>query len=113
MSFPARAFAIIAALLLGAFVVIDRYQGPLIAGYLGTIHFRTQDLLIWFFGLICVIGAIVTFVRRGGAFDWRWALWLVIGGAMIVGELGDVGWLKEATCQVIYRHHYGWDGPCY
>jgi hypothetical protein len=113
MNVPARALVFAAAMLLGVFVMLDHYHGPFIAGYFGSLHFQTQDVLLWAFGSLFVLGAVYSFLRRPGVSAWRSGVLLVLGAAMIYGELGDVPWLKELTCHVIYRHHYVWDGPCY
>jgi hypothetical protein len=109
-----RGMAYAAAFSLGAFAVLYHYDRPQIDGYLHTSHLQPQDWFFWMFGLACVGGAVYSYVKRSGGFDWRWGLWLAIGGVILYAELADVIWLKEATCRILAgRHHAAWTGSCY
>ena len=114
MSTTAKALAFLAALLVGVFATAYRHDGATIDAYLHTSHLHVQDWLLLIFGSLCVGCVAYSFFDQPDSFDWRWSVWLVIGGVMIYAELGDVSWLKEESCRIILNPHHGaWTEPCY
>jgi len=114
MSTTAKALAFLAALLVGVFAAAYRHHGAAIDAYLHTSHLHVQDWLILIFGSLCVGGVAYSFFKQPDTFDWRGGFWLIIGGVMICAVLGNVPWLKEASCRIVDgRHHGAWSSPCY
>jgi hypothetical protein len=114
MNTTAKALAFLAALLVGVFAAAYRHDGATIDAYLHTSHLHVQDWVLLIFGSMCVGGVAYSFFQQPDDFDWRWGFWLVIGGVMSYAELGNVPWLKEASCRIVNgRHHAAWTEPCY
>ena len=114
MNTTAKTWAFLGALLVGVLAAAYGQYGPTIDSYLHTRHLHVQDWSILIFGSLCVGCVAYSFVMQPDTFDWRWSFWFVIGGVMIYAVLGDVAWLKEASCRIVDgRHHGAWSHPCY
>lgn len=120
MNTGAKLLAFSVALLVGVFATAYRHNGAAIDGYLHTSllhvqgHLHVQDWLLMIFGSLCVGGVAVGVLRRPDSFDWRWSVWLLIGGITLYAEFANVPWLKEASCRILDGHHHGaWTEPCY
>ncbi len=114
MNITAKALAFLAALLVGVFATAYEHNGAAIDAYLHISHLHVQDWLLLIFGSLCVVGVAYSFLKQPDTLNWSGGFWLIVGAVMIYGVLGDVPWLKEASCRIVDgRHHGVWSHPCY
>jgi len=114
VSTVARGIVFAAAALMGLASALYLSNRQSIDSYLHTSNLQVQDWALWFFGIGLVAYCLFSLVRRGGVFDWRWPMWLILGATMIYAEWFNVVPLKELTCRVLRgSHHPVSAGPCY
>jgi hypothetical protein len=101
MNTTAKVLAFLAAMLVGVFATAYRHDGATIDAYLHTSHLHDRDWLLLIFGSLCVGGGAYSLLKQPDTFDWRWSFWFIIGGVMIYAALGNVPWLKDASCWIL------------
>ncbi len=114
MPVPSRALVAFAlAALIGVAAAAALAKGPAFVHALSWPDVDRRDVFVTLAAVAILIAALARFLFSGGGGGWRAAVWLVIGGVMLSGQIFHIVAINQLSCEIVLNHrHHGRPDPC-
>ncbi|MGO9744364.1 MAG: hypothetical protein ACLPN5_23155 [Roseiarcus sp.] len=113
MPVPSRtlvAFAL--AALIGVAAAAALAKGPAFVHALSWPDVDRRDVFVTLAAVAILVATLARLLFRGGG-RWRAAVWLVIGGVMLSGQIFHIQAINQLSCEIVLDHrHHGRPDPC-
>ncbi|MFI5016188.1 MAG: hypothetical protein ACHQAY_27965 [Hyphomicrobiales bacterium] len=113
MPVPSRTLVAFAfAALIGVAAAAALAKGPAFVHALSWPDIDRRDLFVTLAAVAILVATLARLLFRGGG-RWRAAVWFVIAGVMLSGQIFHIQAINQLSCEIVLNHrHHGRPDPC-